>query len=112
MTHQIRNYTKTYTWEPMNIFDEQALMLICDHFNQTTDCLRATSRNRSKVFARFLAAKYMRDVCGWSLKAIGLYMNKHHSTIIHYLREGVILMGQYDEIDEVYQRVIDLKKRS
>lgn len=67
------------------------------------------TRKRPHVDARKIYARILKDK-GWSLMKIGGTINKHHSTIIHYLKDMEWLLEHDSSVRDVYLEVsIDLE---
>ena len=65
------------------------------------------TRARPHVDGRKVYARILRDK-GWSLSKIARPMGKHHSTIIHYLKDVEWLIEHDPEIRDIYFRVSKL----
>jgi hypothetical protein len=62
------------------------------------------TRKRPHVDARKIYARILKDK-GWSLQKIGNSIDKHHSTIIHYLKDVEWLIEHDASVREIYMNV-------
>lgn len=57
--------------------------VICDYFDITVKQLKSSSRKREHVTARIIFSVIARDKFNMTFHAIGQFINRDHSTVIH-----------------------------
>ena len=65
------------------------IKIVCFEMDITEKEFFKNSRNRKQnfVFARYIAAWFMRKECHIVVAEIGRQLNKDHSSIVHYLKQ-------------------------
>ena len=88
----------------LNDYQVMIIGMICEHFGEEPKVIHDKSRVQKKVFARQIVMKYLRGL-GYSLKTIGRYMDKDHSTIIHGLKSAEQLVLSVESINSFWKRI-------
>lgn len=85
----------------MSKLTEKLIALLNEEFR--VDIIKNT-RTRPHVDGRKVYARILKDK-GWSLQKIGNSINKHHSTIIHYLKDVEWLIENDASVRDIYMNV-------
>jgi len=73
----------------VSISPARIIKLVCLEMDITEKEFFKNTRNRRQnfVFARYIAAWFMRKECQIIIAEIGRQLNKDHSSIVHYLKQ-------------------------
>ena len=82
---------------------ERMLYVVAEIVGVKKSDIESNGRQKDKVIARHIACYYLYNVFGMTLTQIGKMLKKHHSSVIHALREHD---GRY-ACDKEYQSVFD-----
>lgn len=83
---------------------QEILQAVADSYRMSTGRILGRQRGQRVVRARQVAMWLIRDKLKWSYPAVGMFMKRDHSTIIHGVKAVQKRVTSY-EIDEIRKRL-------
>ena len=93
---------------------DEFIVEYCNRVGTTMSELKSKARKRDIVEKRMIAAYVLRNHVGMPLMQIGKYFNKHHASIIHYIKLTEAFIKVYPHIKKIYitaEEVYELYKQ-
>tara|TARA_R110002020_G_scaffold252540_4_gene466474 strand:- start:1152 stop:1592 length:441 start_codon:yes stop_codon:yes gene_type:complete len=81
---------------------DEFIIEYCNRTCTTMSELKSKARKRDIVEKRMVAAYVLRNQVGMPLMQIGEYFNKHHASIIHYIKLTEDFIDVYPHIKRIY----------
>ena len=75
---------KWYEFRKVNPFE--VLRVCCEHFGVTVQEAQSANRKQPKVMARMYYGYLLREDVGLTFYTIGGFINRHHASVVHYVR--------------------------
>ena len=94
-----------YEFRKVNPFD--VLKVCCEHFGVTVQEAQSANRKQPKVMARMYYGYLLKEDAGLTYYTIGGFINRDHSSVVHYVRT----INNQMPFDERIENTLDILRQ-